>query len=141
MTKALISILLVCLFLFANLQMSLGTHFCGGRAVESAFILADHSLGCGMEDEDEDCESHSAFDGYNFGQKECCNNDFLSLQLTDDFNKRNKSFSSETIALEISVIGYVNLHINTAFLSPYVPESPPPLLEEDIQVLFQTFLI
>ncbi len=121
--------------------MSLGTHFCGGHAVESAIILADHSLGCGMEDEDNDCENHSTLDGYYLTQKECCNNEFLFLQITDDFNKRIKNYSSESVSFKIAIVGYIDLLINTEYINPYVPESPPPLIEEDIQILFQTFLI
>lgn len=139
--RAIFSVVIALIFLATNIHLSLGTHFCGGHAVKTELRFTDHDLGCGMTKEDMSCEeaNSSAFPG--FKQKECCEDHFLGIQIQDDFNQKilstlNPDFTS--IALDNGIALYAFIYAEIGFSKP---PKPPPVISQDRQVIFQTFLI
>lgn len=139
--RAVFSIVIALIFLATNIHLSLGTHFCGGHAVKTELLFADRDLGCGMTKEDMSCEkaNSSAFPG--FKQKECCEDQFLGIQIQDDFSQKipstlNPDFT--LISMENGIALYKFVYAGIGFAKP---PKPPPVISQDRQVIFQTFLI
>ena len=127
----------------SHIYLTIGTHFCGGEAVESKILFGETHLGCEMPVMEEPCDDSEKTNknGVSFDKLPCCENEYQTFQATNEFVKdaAQKTFNIE---LEIAFI-YTNLHIDLypnsihQFFTEYI--SPP--LEKDIQILFQTFLI
>ena len=74
-------------------------------------------------------------------KKKCCDNDFQSLDIDDDFS--SKQTVSEFNPLLVAVFVYVYFQLNTLEGDNpivYADYSPPPL-DKNIQTLYQTFLL
>ncbi|MBD3627731.1 hypothetical protein [Cyclobacterium sp.] len=138
--KKIISISLLFILLIGNSGLAVATHYCGGLAVESQFVLGHAELNCGMSDMDKSCESGSSKEKQ-IKKKPCCENEYQSLELEDEFKSQ--------------VIGSsFNLKFGAAFVITFTSSSntskadkakykyySPPLIERDITVLVQSFLI
>tara|TARA_R110002050_G_scaffold33007_2_gene84446 strand:+ start:28756 stop:29100 length:345 start_codon:yes stop_codon:yes gene_type:complete len=111
--------------------------------------IADVSIGlsteahkCDMADMDGPCEHDSHPKGCNMDPVDCCSDDFVQIQFNESFN------SSKAVQTELNTdfvvaftIVYLNLYnFQSASYSDYMDYSPP-LLQQDISVLFQSFLI
>ncbi|MDF1573348.1 MAG: hypothetical protein P1P82_17195 [Bacteroidales bacterium] len=137
------SILLSVILLAGQMSVAIGTHFCGGEAVESKIIWGETHLGCGMMDMEEPCDDaeKSNTNELHFDKIPCCENEYHTVQATNEFVK---DAAQTTFNVEFAVAFiYTTLNLDLfpesthQFYSDY---SPPPL-EKDISVLFQTFLI
>ena len=95
--KAVLSIFLVVVFLASNVQLHIGTHYCGGHAVKSELMFGSLSLDCGMTEMEKSCESNSKPISVHFTQKDCCQNSYHAIQIDEDFNKRLREYISKKI--------------------------------------------
>ncbi len=138
--KQVVSISLAILVLLVNMGFTYATHYCGGYAMESKVLLGATDLNCGMENMEETCAN--TFPGKNSFKKErCCDNKFIAIDIEDDFNSPIQKVSVE--------VKFVISFIYTFIQSPVIQndqqftfsEYPPPLPEQDFQVLYQRFLI
>lgn len=131
------------MLLASHMNLAIGTHFCGGEAIETKIMLGDAQLGCGMPDMEEPCDDSekSNTNEVHFENVPCCENEYQTVQVTDEFVK-NTALQSFNVDFVLAFI-YTNLNLDLfpksahQFYTEYI--SPP--LEKDIQVLFQTFLI
>lgn len=139
--KAILSVFLAAIFLAANLQLRIGTHYCGGEAVKSEIVSGHSELTCGMTKEDNSCETKITKGLDAFSEKECCQNDFSSLQIEEEFN--SKIQLERIIQKSIELTEKIDLSLFTFSTNSYSfkPDRPPPLISQDFQVLFQIFLI
>jgi hypothetical protein len=122
--------------------VTVGTHFCGGEAVESKVILGEANLGCDISDMEKHCgySENAEKNGNSVEEHPCCNNEYQTVQVTNQFvkNETQKTFNIEFAlafiytTLNINLFPKFNHQINTIYTSPTI--------EKDIQVLFQTFL-
>lgn len=118
----------------------MATHYCQGQAVSNKLVFGHESLDCGMQKTDEVCEINLS-ETEHLKSKPCCENQYQSLQLDENAklqtieNAVNPSF---LVALTFSFVNY--LVFNDQAFVQYADYSPP-VSKEDIQVLFQTFLI
>lgn len=131
------------ILLSSHVNLTLGTHFCGGTAVKTKIILGESHLGCGMMDMEIPCSDseHYGNEQVRFDKVPCCKNEFQTIQSTDDFVKG----ATQTVVN----IDFAVAFLHTALFMDLFPKnthrfrteyiSPP--LEKDIQVLFRTFLI
>ncbi|MBE0655307.1 MAG: hypothetical protein IH594_16015 [Bacteroidales bacterium] len=121
----------------------IGTHFCGGEAIETKIMLGKTHLGCGMMDIDLSCEDSGKTGNHpvRFNNLPCCENEFQIIQVTEEFVKDAilDSFNVDFAAAFLATLLNGDLIPNST-IQFYTDYSPPPL-EKDVQVLFQTFLI
>ena len=140
LVKKAISIFLTLVLLTGQVGLSLGTHFCGGEAVLSKLTIGEAHLDCGME-EMAPCESNPKNEDQ-LANEPCCQDHFLSLDIDEDFNP-GKKLSVDN--LQLAAVAVVLFFDWTQFFplsnKTYFADYPPPPLERDIPVLFQTFLL
>ena len=137
------SILLSFIFLASHLSMTIGTHFCGGEAVETRIILGEAHLGCGMIDSDQPCDDseNPNLTGEGFDETPCCENKYQTVQSTNEFLETTVSatFNVEFAVAIIYTTLTFDLYPKSSHL--YITEYRPTIIEKDIQALFQTYLI
>lgn len=137
--KKVVSIFLALLMLASTIGFATNTHFCGGEAVEHTLSLGIEYLDCGMAEAPEQCSSENGHDQVR--SKPCCENQHELLQLEADATVIQHS-------LEVNKTFFVDfIHTFVAQLYTFEKQVPdylnysPPLLEQDVQILFQSFLI
>lgn len=141
--KILISIILSLITIANPMSLSIGTHFCGGIAIEKKILLGDLHLGCDMPNMEESCDKSTDAKGieHSFENTPCCQNEFQTVQVTDEFVNivDQQSFNFDYAVAIISTI--IDLDIPAKSTPKFFAEYISPPLEKDVQVLFQTFLI
>lgn len=140
MMKRFVFILLSIVLLASQINLSIGTHYCGGEAVTNKLMMVDTDLGCGMAMLDESCDITGHQDS-SYSSSPCCENHYQTIETTDNFvnDAQHILLQNDFIAILVYSILHIDLSSPTAhyFYADYA--SPP--LEKDIQILFQTFII
>jgi hypothetical protein len=149
--KKLFAILLAFIFLATNLPFAITTHFCSGEAVESAFVLKGNTVDCGMNE----TNTVNRFSQFNTTKKfqnnletaPCCQNHSQVFEITDDYSSALElSLPTDYSFFQVFfVANFVKTFFNWLFSdfnfsSSYLIPAPP-LLKQDILILFQCFLI
>ncbi|MFZ6052961.1 hypothetical protein ABHV44_13180 [Flavobacteriales bacterium DA487] len=123
----------------SQLGLVIGTHFCGGEAVKSELSVGKASLDCGME-EMESCENKHSKDAV--ASKPCCDNHYLSLDVDSEYNSQQNLTVNQLKLVVVATVVFFNW---TEFFpltqTPNFADIPPPPLESDLTVLFQSFLL
>lgn len=115
------------------------THYCMGQAMNSELMIGMHELSCGMMDMDADCDTEE--NSLAFMAPDCCDNEFVSIEIEDEYQKASDKISLETqflFAFTYTLLfdhQYDDEHLNAH------SDHPPPLLEQDYQSLYQSFLL
>ena len=126
------------LVFFASVGMAKTTHFCMGMEMKSEIGFGNKRMDCGMNMPMDHSENET--DNHR-DPKSCCENVTTQLQVDDEFQLKKSDLSlSLNFALafvQVFVFGMENIPSETTALPPY---SHPPL-EQDLQVLYQSFLI
>ena len=122
--KQVSSILLIIILLVSTFGITVNKHYCGGHLSDVSLYLSA-TCGCGDMDMDSDCCQ--------------TNSDFVQLDedytiLTLDLNQDNE------LIVEIAN-NYIDLLIESDNSPAYFFHHVPPLIERDIPVLVQSFLI
>ena len=141
MMKQIFSILLALILLASHSYLTIGTHFCGGEAVESKILLGETHLGCGTMEMEEPCNDSGNSNETNLDKAPCCENEYQTVQSTNEFVKDATPVTFHVDFAIAIVYATLNLDLfpNSTQQSHTEYHSPP--IEKDIQVLFQTFLI
>jgi len=155
--KQLASISLAAIILFLNIGFSITNHYCEGDLKESAVTLGSKDLecemrsgsskmgemdgmtDCGMEDMTS-CETPA--DDMTGLHNDCCENEYLPLKIDDIYEKQtveNLNVNYKFVAA--FVISYINLFSTNNLKSKEYITYSSPLLEQDFQVLHQSFLL
>jgi hypothetical protein len=136
--KAIFATILACLILFFSAGFKIATHYCGDVAVSSVLTTNGVAEGCGMEAENaKDCNSESP----SASKKNCCNDDIVNLEIEDDYQPNEKGDYSVNVAF---VQAYVYVFIHNLFDESReisFKDYSPPIVQHDILVEQQTFLI
>lgn len=137
--KSLFSILLSCILLFSTMGMAKTTHWCMGHEMESSIGFGAKHLDCGMNMAMEHSETG---DNSSEDPNSCCENTTQHLQVDDDFQLKSLDFQIDFQSIPLV---FYFLQVNFNFL-PFVKQvlpgvETPPLILQDFQILFQTFLI
>ncbi|MDF1560896.1 MAG: hypothetical protein P1P83_11930 [Bacteroidales bacterium] len=135
-----VSILLTFFLLASHINLTIGTHFCRGQAVETKILFAESHLDCGMADMEEACDA-AGDRGFSYTNPPCCENQYQELQATDDFVRD----AAEVILHEGAAAGMTTPVSNDVIFGKraaqaYTDYLPPPMVK-DIHSLFQTFRI
>ena len=126
--------------LIGNSGLAIATHYCGGFAVKSQIVVGHTELNCGMSNMDKSCETDSSKEGY-IKKKPCCANEFQSLELEDEFQPPVIESSLNLKFVAAFVITFTNSTNASKAVKAGHKNYSPPLIERDIPVLIQSFLI
>ncbi len=135
--KQLISILLSSLILLSSTGVTYAQHFCGEYEMMAKITLGQESLSCGMVmPQDDGCSDESSKD------HNCCDNEYTQVDTDDNFSGVSFDFQlqPEILAAFVSVFMLQEIEVDRDQLNYYKDYSPPPL-ENNLQVLYETFLI
>ncbi len=137
--KRVFAFLIAVMMLATNVGATINTHICGGKTSALFLSIGATSLSCGMDEMSNGCANDS---GNSFSSKSCCDNQSLLLSVDDN---------SDIPAVEITkaqfqmlacfVESYANIYQDAFLASPEYKDYAPPLLNPDIPVLIQSFLI
>ena len=135
----LISMAMAVLVLISTLSVSIEKHYCGDHLVDVAIFSEAES--CGMEMTDMDLSTSD--DGPGISKKTCCTDvvnlfqgqDELSVEKTQVLNTDQKVF---ILAFTAVFSGLITVETEK---NPPFEHYSPPMLDEDIQVLNEVFLI
>jgi hypothetical protein len=138
--KKTISIFLSILMLASSSGIAYAQHFCGGMEMMAEVTLGEKNLSCGMEENApaSDCGDESVTPEAH----DCCKNHVTKIQTDENFAKAsfdlklNKTF----VATFVSVFVLQEVEITSAEKTFFADYSPPPL-EQDLNILYETFLI
>lgn len=112
-------------------------HYCGGRAVKSKMMLGNNDLGCGMVQFS--CEKEGK--GTAVKKKNCCSNDYLSLEIENDFEVATVQSTVDFNFVVAFVTTFIERFRSSTELEIAFGDYSPPLQKQAVQVLFQSFLI
>ncbi|MAO08817.1 MAG: hypothetical protein CL596_08910 [Alteromonas sp.] len=134
--KAIVSIILSTLILLISSGLAYAKHFCGGHEMLSEITLGEAHLSCGMKMEASACgdelqDSHS-----------CCSNKYLQVTTDDTFSKVDFDFNFDTqwFATLVTIFVLQEQILPESQNFCYKDYNPPPI-QQDLQVLYETFLI
>ncbi len=137
--KQLSAILLTFSMFITNINITLATHYCGDKVVETAFAFGNEEIGCGMEEMEKECNN---FSSPSASPKNCCQNEYTQIGLQNDLTTPKIITNSVNFNF---VVAFINVSFQTdAFDASAKATSishPPPLLQLDIPILFQSFRI
>ncbi len=125
--------------LTSHFGFAIGTHFCGGLAVEAKLMVGHVHLDCGMADMDNESEGKSDEVPY-FDEKSCCENEYLNIEVKGEFKKSVEQSNLNVGFVAAFFISYLEVFLTDLDNSQYT-DYDPPLLTEDIPVLQQIFII
>lgn len=138
--KKLISIFLVLLLLIFNIGLTMNTHFCGGFAIETSVSLGISNLDCGMPAMDQKCKT-DVTDENQVTQKPCCENQHQLFQFNENADVRSIPVDLNPTFFIAFIHAFVQPAISLQKADiKYTVYFPPPR-NQDIPVLFQSFLI
>lgn len=120
-----------------NLSITLSTHFCGGKAVKSAFSIATADLDCGMVDMSI-CDNED-WDFNQIKATPCCENQHAFFKINDRYQNHDSiEIGSMPVfiskALSQYLIAYVQTFSSTQFLT-----YKQPLPKLAVSILYQVF--
>ncbi|MCK9451909.1 MAG: hypothetical protein M0Q90_09485 [Bacteroidales bacterium] len=138
--KKILSVSLALTILFANIGFSMNTHFCGGEAVETSFSIGLHNPDCGMDNMDEACETTTPTEEQLIPQP-CCENQHQLMQLDENATIQPVTVFTNFAFLAAFIAVFVEPVIIADQTFTQSNNYRVPLPNEDIQVLFQTFII
>lgn len=142
MKKILAVILAIALFA-SHVNVTFGTHYCGGKPVETKVILGAAHLGCGMNEMGMICAltQNNKPSTQGVDQTPCCENVFQTVQTTGEFtNDHNFQLSHIDFTLAILFAASNILIPEERIADPNYIITPPHLLKE-FTLLTRVFLL
>ena len=138
--KKSISIFLSILIFVSSSGIAYAQHFCSGMEMMSEITLGEKHLSCGMDAN----ATNSACNDQNAAVKphDCCKNHITKIQTDDNFAKATFALKLNKIfaATFVSVFVLQEVEISSTHNSFFADYSPPPL-EQNLHILYETFLI
>ena len=120
--------------LFSTMSFTVNMHYCGNTLVEIAFF--QKAKGCGMETGNRDSEGCSII------KNNCCEDKQLVVEGQDELQL---SFDKIPFEQQLLITSFVYTYINLfeGLKENIIPFNnySPPLVERDIQVLHEVYLI
>ena len=133
-----IAVIIALVVLFSSLSFTVEKHVCMGEVTNTSFFK--HADSCGMIMEEQDCTMDD-FSGHKMEKEKCCDN--IQEIIPGNQNEQQALDTFEIGQLQFVMAyayTYLNLFENKEQTNAF-PYYLPPLVDKDIQVLYQTFLI
>lgn len=113
-------------------------HFCSGMEMMAKITLGEKLLSCGMDEFTPECGDKTAV----VEDHHCCENHFTKIQTDENFAKASfdLKFNKTFAATLVSVFVLQEVEITSAEKIFFADYSPPPL-EQNLNILYETFLI
>ena len=129
------AILMSAMVLLSTMSFTVDMHYCGDKLVDMAFFK--EAKNCGMEQMKPTKEC-----GDKMEKKSCCTDKQIMIEGEDDLKDSPVNLTIEQqVFLASFVYSYYNLLQPADAPSNSFAGHPPPLIEKDYQVLYETFLI
>jgi hypothetical protein len=138
--KRILAFSLAMVFLASSVGFTMNTHFCGGIAVQSTLSLGHEHLDCGMNMQPKACEK-SESNMLKVSKNQCCDNQHLLLQIDDEVEIQQPSFSLNPIFFAAFVTSFVLEADYSQQSIVTFSDYTPPIPDKDILVLYRTLLI
>lgn len=137
--KKIISIFLSILMLLSTSGMAYAQHFCSGMEIMSKITLGEKQLSCSMDDAVEDSCDYSS---NSHEESDCCEDNITKILIDENFAKASSDLELDKtfVAAFISVFVLNEVEISSVENSTFSNYFPPPL-EQDLTILYETFLI
>ena len=133
--KNITSLFLAFLVLFSTMSLTINEHYCGDVLVD--VTVYSNANTCGMDMHSSEKNSQELIT-----KKECCNDEHIVKEGQNELNISTNSLSFDQQLFVASFIySYVNLFEGLDNKTIPFRDYSPPLIDKDIQVLYQTFLI
>lgn len=134
--KKITSIFLSILLLASSSGIAYAQHFCGDFEMLSKITLGESDLSCEMVVTSTNCNEP------NMEAPSCCDNQYTQVTIDDTFVKADFTiqFHTDIVIAEINEFLISQSYNNELQQSVYL-KHPPPFLQQDFQVLYETFLI
>lgn len=130
------------LILASNSGVVFATHYCMGGIADISIGFSIEAHECQMADMDGPCEHETHPHGCNMKPVDCCSNDFVQIQLNENFDSPVEVDSElNTKFVAAFTLVYLNLYNFQSESNVDFIDYSPPLLRQNIPVLFQSFLI
>lgn len=134
--KSFISIVLTVLILLSSSGITYAEHFCGNHKMLGKITLGEEHLSCGMKMASSGCEDELMEEGH------CCDNQYINVDTDDNYTgvaydlQLNPTFVASFVAVFV-------LQTDKEFTKDfdYYKDYGPHPLGEDLQLLYETFLI
>ncbi|MFT4736082.1 MAG: hypothetical protein ACI92W_000183 [Paraglaciecola sp.] len=133
--KKSLSISFSLLLLLNSVGFSYGAHFCMGRVVDAELMLGHQHLDCEMEMG----ESSDDHDGMAFEALECCDNQYISLEI-GELIKLNQTKTQDVILFS-AVVPFRFLSSLEYYQPSNYPEYNPPIPSVGDRSRLQVFVI
>ncbi|WP_026450495.1 HYC_CC_PP family protein [Aequorivita capsosiphonis] len=138
--KKLISIFISVLMLASSSGIAYAQHFCGGMEMMAEVTLGEKHLSCGIQtaNSNSGCGDEESIPDVH----DCCKNHITKIQIDDDFAKASfqVKLHKTLVASFISVFLLHEVEIASIQKSFFADYNPPPL-EQNLNILYETFLI
>jgi hypothetical protein len=135
--KKAISIFLASIILFSSVGFAINTHFCEGRAVDTSISMGVELLDCGMPMPDNENDGN----GEQLDKQPCCQNHHQIVEVDQNQNNPFPAFElNQTFFVAFAHTFLVNESVTQKVQANYLT-SPPPLVKQDMLILYQSFLI
>ncbi|WP_026753703.1 hypothetical protein [Sediminibacter sp. Hel_I_10] len=129
------SVVMALIVLCSTVSFTVQTHFCGKRLVDMSVF--NKAATCGME-----LQKGSTANSCEFSKKNCCNDEQVIVKGQDQLQLSFEDFSFEQqLFITTFIYSYHDLFEDATTHKASFGDYPPPFYEQDIQVLYQTFLI
>jgi len=137
MKKAL-PIFLSALILFSAFNLNIMSHYCGGKLVETKFILGIGKASCGMEDDLSLCKNYhgTAF------EKNCCEDAWFQISVKDSYKVPDFGFELSNILFLFSAVSNCGLMESSLTASSHFCRYKSPPDSQAVSLPFlQVFLV
>ena len=140
--KNILAVFLACLLLITNMGFTLATHYCGGKAIKTQIVLDKSEFSCEAKETaskmvcDEDSQKSL------LKTKSCCQNEYVLIEVEENYHAP----VVETIPVNFVTLFACTVGLHKTFLrqgssKAIYQNHPPPLLNFDIPVWIQSFLL
>tara|TARA_R110002051_G_scaffold254686_1_gene313637 strand:+ start:1466 stop:1879 length:414 start_codon:yes stop_codon:yes gene_type:complete len=130
----LFSVSMALLLLLSTISWTVEKHLCMGRVLDIAWF--DTAEDCGME------AGLALLDDSSQITKHCCDNESFTMQGQDDLNHDifSLDFSQQVFLISFTT-NYLGLFQESVDKNIVFDSYPPPILDKDLNILHQVFLI
>lgn len=134
----LLALILAFVVLFTSFSFTVEKHVCMGKVADVSYFTEADS--CDMVMEEEECVMDD-FSGDKMDQEDCCND---IQELIPGIQNEQQAIAGMELNQVSFILAftytYLNLLETKEDITPFVASSPP-IIDKDLQILYQSFLI